>query len=191
METKPKGAGKTGQKPPPPESVNQQAQDNSKDKAKPPPQGKVKAEPHANGKEMPKETKQEKPKAAKEEKPKVKVDSKGKGTNKGKTAKSGGDDGSEYAQTIQGSNCWAVHGNHTASGLPIVAGDPHLNTGVPTIWVFSGIQIKDEYSFGSSIPGVAGTFFGRSKRHTWAITSMGADIGDVFEERIEGNKYNY
>lgn len=66
-----------------------------------------------------------------------------------------------------------------------------MNTGVPSIWVFSGIKVKGEYSFGSSIPGVAGLFFGRTKRHSWAITSMGADIGDVFEERIEGDKYNF
>lgn len=26
----------------------------------------------------------------------------------------------------QGSNCWAVHGNHTQSGKPILACDPHL-----------------------------------------------------------------
>lgn len=145
--------------------------------------------------EKPKETKKEdksKPSAQEKAKPKAKEPATNKSKDsKSKKTKKNADDASEYAQTIQGSNCWAVHGNYTASGYPILAGDPHLNNGLPSIWVYSGIQIKDEYSFGSTVPGVPGTYFGRTKRHSWAITSMGADITDVFEERIEGNKYNY
>ncbi len=99
--------------------------------------------------------------------------------------------GEEYVQQIDGSNCWAVHGNHTASGRPIVAGDPHLNNGVPSIWVFSGIELGSEYGFGSSVPGTPGIFFGRTKTASWAVTSMGGDITDIYEERVEKGRYFY
>ena len=34
---------------------------------------------------------------------------------------------------MDGSNCWAIHGNYTKSGKPMVVSDPHLNNGVPSI----------------------------------------------------------
>jgi penicillin amidase len=33
------------------------------------------------------------------------------------------------------SNNWVIHGNHTASGLPILETDPHLSTGIPSTWI--------------------------------------------------------
>jgi penicillin G amidase len=34
----------------------------------------------------------------------------------------------------KGSNGWVIHGNHTTTGKPILANDPHLNNYVPAIW---------------------------------------------------------
>ena len=40
----------------------------------------------------------------------------------------------------QGSNCWAVHGNHTASGKPIVSCDPHLGKLQFSIWYMNRLS---------------------------------------------------
>jgi len=38
------------------------------------------------------------------------------------------------AKPDQGSNAWVVGGSHTASGLPLLAGDPHQGLSMPTLW---------------------------------------------------------
>ena len=37
-------------------------------------------------------------------------------------------------EVAPGSNAWAVSGAHTASGKPILAGDPHLDWSIPSPW---------------------------------------------------------
>jgi len=34
----------------------------------------------------------------------------------------------------RGSNGWVISGNHTTTGKPIVANDPHLDNYMPSIW---------------------------------------------------------
>ncbi len=35
---------------------------------------------------------------------------------------------------FEGSNAWAVAGSHTRSGMPLLAGDPHISFAVPAVW---------------------------------------------------------
>ena len=37
-------------------------------------------------------------------------------------------------EVAPGSNAWAISGAHTASGKPILAGDPHLEWSIPSPW---------------------------------------------------------
>jgi penicillin amidase len=32
------------------------------------------------------------------------------------------------------SNSWVIHGNYTKTGKPLLANDPHLANGVPSVW---------------------------------------------------------
>lgn len=48
---------------------------------------------------------------------------------------------SEYSNLIinsktvpNGSNAWVIHGNHTKSGKPLLANDPHLTNSIPATW---------------------------------------------------------
>ena len=41
------------------------------------------------------------------------------------------------------SNNWVVHGNLTASGRPLLAGDPHLGTSLPCVWTLQHLQYKE------------------------------------------------
>ena len=47
------------------------------------------------------------------------------------------EDKDDYEDNIanQASNHWVIHGNHTKNGKPLLASDPHLGTGVPSVWV--------------------------------------------------------
>src|SRR4051812_39580573 len=44
------------------------------------------------------------------------------------------DEADALAETSRGSNDWVVSGAHTATGRPLLANDPHLALGVPSIW---------------------------------------------------------
>lgn len=47
-----------------------------------------------------------------------------------------------YLDADRGSNSWVIHGNHTESGLPLIANDPHLESAIPHEWH----QIRIEYT---------------------------------------------
>lgn len=79
---------------------------------------------------------------------------------------------------------WAVDGRHTASGAPLLAGDPHLALGFPGIWYLARIDTPDATLAGATAPGVPFLVIGRNARIAWTFTSTGADTQDVFEETV-------
>ena len=57
--------------------------------------------------------------------------------------------------SFDGSNAWVVSGEHTKSGKPIIANDPHLGNGVPSIWFYSHTEYPDgSFISGTTVPGV-------------------------------------
>jgi penicillin amidase len=84
-----------------------------------------------------------------------------------------------------GSNNWVVDGSLTATGYPLLAGDPHLAITVPSFWHVQHIQ-GPEFSFiGASMPGVPGvTYYGHNGYTAWTVTTAGADAQDLFLEEI-------
>ena len=89
------------------------------------------------------------------------------------------------AGTSDGSNSWAVHGSRTASGLPLVAGDPHRTLEVPNVYYQNHIACPDFDAIGLSIPGMPGMFhFGHNSSVAWCITHAMADTQDLYAERF-------
>jgi len=43
-------------------------------------------------------------------------------------------DSQHIDQHTHHSNNWVIHGNHTSTGLPMLANDPHLSTSLPSFW---------------------------------------------------------
>ncbi|HEY1934115.1 MAG TPA: penicillin acylase family protein [Acetobacteraceae bacterium] len=84
------------------------------------------------------------------------------------------------------SNEWAVDGSHTATGAPLLAGDPHLAFGFPGIWYLARIDTPDETLAGATAPGVPGIIIGRNKDIAWTFTTTGADTQDIFIETPVG-----
>ena len=103
----------------------------------------------------------------------------------------------DAAQWIQehdaGSNNWVVSGSRTASGKPLLAGDPHRALDTPNVYYQNHISCPDFDVIGLSFPGVPGfPHFGHNRHVAWCVTHTGADYQDLFVERFkEGNPTKY
>ncbi|MFL5256346.1 MAG: penicillin acylase family protein [Rhodopila sp.] len=84
------------------------------------------------------------------------------------------------------SNEWAVDGRHSATGAPLLAGDPHLAFGFPGIWYLARIDIPGHVLAGATAPGVPFLVLGHNGRIAWTFTTTGADVQDVFIEAPAG-----
>lgn len=95
-----------------------------------------------------------------------------------------------------GSNSFAISGERTNTGLPILANDPHMGVRMPALWYEVGIHCiqKSEdcpYEFrGFSLPGVPGVLIGHNDRIAWGLTNAAYDAEDVFIERINPENPN-
>jgi penicillin amidase len=93
------------------------------------------------------------------------------------------------AAEASGSNNWAVSGARTASGSPLIAGDPHLPPSMPGIWFQVGLRLGDRAVRGASPPGLPGIYMGQNDDVCWTFTNVMADVQDLFVERIDGDRY--
>jgi penicillin amidase len=89
-----------------------------------------------------------------------------------------------------GSNSWVVSGAHTTTGRPILANDPHLSPTMPGIWYQMGLHCTCEYNVeGFTFSGVPGVVIGHNARIAWGFTNLGADVTDLYMERLDGERY--
>lgn len=85
-----------------------------------------------------------------------------------------------------GSNAWVVGGARTASGFPLIGGDPHRNLEQPGVYqqvrlVCLGAD-EDFDVVGFSFVGVPGVqHFAHAGEVAWAITNAGADYQDLVD----------
>lgn len=90
-----------------------------------------------------------------------------------------------------GSNNWAVSGERSASGAPLLAGDPHITTTMPDVWYAVELCAPGLDLRGGSMPGLPGVIIGQSRRVAWSFTNVMADVQDLFVERIEEGHYEF
>ncbi|MCX2182982.1 penicillin acylase family protein [Streptomyces sp. SKN60] len=84
-----------------------------------------------------------------------------------------------------GSNGWLLSGARTASGAPLVAGDPHRFIEAPGVYQQIRLSCPDYDVLGLAVPGVPGLpHFGHAGRVAWAITNAMADYQDLYRERL-------
>jgi len=95
------------------------------------------------------------------------------------------------AGAASGSNNWAVKAELTATSGPLIAGDPHLPTGMPGIWHEVSLELGDRFARGASIPGIPGILLGQNNDVVWTFTNVMADVEDLFIERIDGETYEF
>jgi len=95
-----------------------------------------------------------------------------------------------------GSNSWAVSGERTATGMPILANDPHLGIQMPSIWFqlsLHCVEISDVCPFrvaGFSFAGVPGVVIGHNEKIAWGFTNVGPDVMDLYIERVNPDNPN-
>ena len=90
----------------------------------------------------------------------------------------------------EASNAWAVDGAHSATGHPLLAGDPHLRLGVPSLWYLARIETPDNTLVGATAPGVPFMVLGHNRHIAWSFTASGIDTQDVFvETELPGGFY--
>lgn len=90
-----------------------------------------------------------------------------------------------------GSNSWVVAGEHTASGAPIVANDPHLSLMAPPVWYEMNLSTPETSVRGVTFPGVPFVVIGENDAGAWGFTNTGADVIDFYRYDTRDGEYRY
>ncbi|MEU0086096.1 penicillin acylase family protein [Streptomyces sp. NPDC006274] len=94
-----------------------------------------------------------------------------------------------------GSNSWVVSGDYTTTGKPLLANDPHLAPQLPSLWYQMGLHCREtspkcRYDVaGYTFSGTPGVIIGHNKDIAWGFTNLGADVTDLYLEKLTGNSY--
>jgi penicillin amidase len=103
----------------------------------------------------------------------------------------------ELAGAVQGSgpggaasNNWVVGRERSASGRPLLANDPHLPLGLPSIWyevhlVAPGLDVT-----GAAVPGLPFVVIGHNRQIAFGFTNVMADNQDLFVEEMNPQNPN-
>lgn len=92
--------------------------------------------------------------------------------------------------TLMASNNWVVAGNKTASGKPLLANDPHLETNrLPNVWYEIVLKTKARYAIGVTMPGLPGILIGRNSDIAWGATYTFMDAIDSWIEHCKDGKF--
>ncbi|WP_104105522.1 penicillin acylase family protein [Nocardioides sp. 616] len=96
-----------------------------------------------------------------------------------------------------GSNSWVVAGEHTATGQPLLANDPHLGVSLPGIWMQMGLHCRVVDAdctldvAGFTFSGIPGVVIGHNADIAWGFTNLGPDVSDLFLEKVQGSTWTY
>ncbi|PFA67774.1 penicillin acylase family protein [Bacillus sp. AFS015802] len=89
---------------------------------------------------------------------------------------------------FNGSNNWVVSGEKTRSGKPMLADDPHLSLGTPSIWYQMHLESPEVNVSGVIFAGIPGIILGHNEDIAWGVTNTGPDVQDLYiEKRNERN----
>ena len=90
-----------------------------------------------------------------------------------------------------GSNSWVVSGEHTDSGAPLLANDPHLTLLAPPVWYEMHQRTGAMGVSGVAFPGVPFVVIGENETSAWGFTNANADVIDFYDYEIDGEQYRY
>ena len=84
------------------------------------------------------------------------------------------------------SNNWAVSPARSKSGHALLAGDPHLELTLPSIWFEAHLVVPGKLDvYGVTIPGAPGLVIGFTRDVAWSLTNTGADVLDYYRETVD------
>jgi len=85
-----------------------------------------------------------------------------------------------------GSNAFVVRGEHTRSGLPLLANDPHMGLVNPGFNMFFRLRSEQGLDvFGSNFPGGPGVVIGRNPDIAWGMIGVMMDNQDLYGGEVD------
>ncbi|MBE7493601.1 MAG: penicillin acylase family protein [Verrucomicrobiaceae bacterium] len=88
-----------------------------------------------------------------------------------------------FKTSLHESNNWVASGALTASGKPMLAGDPHRTLALPSLRYLVHLRAPGWNVIGSGEPALPGVAIGHNERIAWAFTIVGTDQADLFVEK--------
>ncbi len=82
----------------------------------------------------------------------------------------------------QGSNGWAIAGDRTASGKPILSNDTHIGFAQPAVWYEAHLEYPGYRFYGHHIAGIPFGLLGQNHFAGWGLTMFENDDTDFFYE---------
>ena len=84
------------------------------------------------------------------------------------------------------SNNWAVAPSRSASGHALLAGDPHLELTLPSVWYEVHVNVADMLDvYGVTLPGSPAVIIGFNRDVAWSFTNSQADVLDFYAEELD------
>jgi penicillin amidase len=83
----------------------------------------------------------------------------------------------------RGSNNWVLSGSRSASGMPLVASDPHIAFAAVSCWYEVRLTGGSFDVCGMAYTGIPAVMFGRNRRIAWGITNNICSLRDLYLER--------
>jgi len=84
------------------------------------------------------------------------------------------------------SNNWAVMPKRSATGHALLAGDPHLDLTLPSIWYEVHLVVPGRLDvYGATIPGLPAIVIGFNRDVAWTFTNTAADVVDYYVEAVD------
>lgn len=93
-----------------------------------------------------------------------------------------------------GSNNWIVSGEHTQSGYPMMANDPHRTQSTPSLRYMSHLVAPGWDVIGGGEPEIPGISIGHNQYGAWGLTVFRTDAEDLYVYEINpenSNQYKY
>ncbi len=86
---------------------------------------------------------------------------------------------------FEGSNAWVVAGRRTASGKPLLAGDPHIAYATPAVWWEAHLKAPDFELYGHFQALNPSALLGHNQRFGWSLTMFQNDDLDLIAEKTD------
>jgi penicillin amidase len=89
----------------------------------------------------------------------------------------------EMPEFTGASNGWVLGGGRTASGGPMVMGDPHLPHALPSVFFQQHLHTPEMDTIGVTVPGIPYVLIGHNQKVAWTFTAAVADVLDLYVEK--------
>ena len=94
--------------------------------------------------------------------------------------------GDDDAARWMASNNWAVSPARSATQHALLAGDPHLDLTLPSLWYEAHLVVPGKLDvYGATIPGAPSIIIGFNRDVAWTFTNTGADAMDFYAEQVD------